>query len=135
MVVLAGGSNMFSRALRVVLFAAVVTACGGDGIISLSEADDGASIPLAMGDQLEVVLAGNPTTGYTWETEDLDPSVLRQVGDPSYVADTELVGSPGVFTFTFECVAASPTVLSLVYHRPWEDAPPLQTFTVTIQAG
>jgi inhibitor of cysteine peptidase len=111
----------------------VMTACGDDAAIRLTEADAGSTVRLASGGTIEVVLAGNPTTGFTWEAADLNASVLRQVGEPDYVSDSDLPGSPGVFTFTFECVADEPTTLTLVYHRPWEDAAPLQTFTVDVE--
>ena len=101
--------------------------------VSLSEGDSGSTVELRAGDTMEVVLDGNPTTGFEWETTDVDASVLNQLGDPGFEPDTNLMGSGGKFTFRFEAVASGQTLLKLVYHRPWEtDVPPEKTFEVTV---
>jgi inhibitor of cysteine peptidase len=101
--------------------------------VSLSEEDSGSTVELRAGDTMEVVLDGNPTTGFEWETADVDASVLNQLGDPGFEPYTNLMGSGGKFTFRFEAVASGQTLLKLVYHRPWEtDVPPEKTFEVTV---
>jgi predicted secreted protein len=100
---------------------------------SLSEQDTGTTVQLSAGQEMEVVLDGNPTTGFLWETAAVDTSVLRQLGEPDFRPDTELLGSGGKFTFRFEAVASGQTLLQLVYHRPWETGvPPEKTFEVTV---
>jgi inhibitor of cysteine peptidase len=101
--------------------------------VRVSEEDDGSTVELRVGEGMEVVLDGNPTTGFLWEAEDLDTSVLKQLGEPDFQPDTALLGSGGKFTFRFEAVASGQTLLQLVYHRPWEtDVPPEKTFEVTV---
>jgi inhibitor of cysteine peptidase len=101
--------------------------------LTLSEEDSGSTVEMQVGDTMEVVLEGNPTTGFTWETEAVDAAILNQLGEPEFESDSELVGSGGTFTFRFEAVASGQTVLTLVYHRPWETAvPPASTFEVTV---
>jgi inhibitor of cysteine peptidase len=100
---------------------------------ALSEEDAGGTVQLSVGEGMEVVLDGNPTTGFLWETAAMDSSVLRQLGEPDFEADTELLGSGGTFTFRFEAVASGQTLLQLVYLRPWETAvQPAKTFEVTV---
>ncbi len=94
-------------------------------------ADDGAAIELKVGETITVVLAGNPTTGYSWQTDGLDTAVLT-TGEPAYESDSELMGAGGSFAFTITAVASGETQLRLVYLRPWEQAEPLETFTMTI---
>ena len=94
-------------------------------------ADDGAAIEVQVGGSITVVLAGNPTTGYAWQTEGLDIAVLATT-EPAYESDSELIGAGGSFTFTFTAMAAGETQLRLVYLRPWEQVEPLETFTMTI---
>ncbi len=58
-----------------------------------------------------MILAGNPTTGYSWTAgaERQDAAVLQQQGDPVYAqesTDPSLVGAGGTFTFTFKAAAA-----------------------------
>jgi inhibitor of cysteine peptidase len=99
----------------------------------VSEEDAGSTVELRVGDTLEVMLDGNPTTGFSWETAAVDASVLKQLGEPGFQPDTSLIGSGGKFTFRFEAAGSGQTLLRLIYHRPWEkDVPPEKTFEVTV---
>jgi inhibitor of cysteine peptidase len=100
---------------------------------TVNEADAGSTVELRVGDTMEVVLDGNPTTGFSWETAAVDASVLKQLGDPGFQPDTSLLGSGGKFTFRFEAVGSGQTLVRLIYHRPWEkNVPPEKTFEVTV---
>ncbi|MEQ1558122.1 MAG: protease inhibitor I42 family protein [Methyloglobulus sp.] len=48
-------------------------------VMKLTENDSGKTIELKVGDDLEVVLAGNPTTGYVWEVSSLDSTILKLI--------------------------------------------------------
>lgn len=89
---------------------------------------------MRVGDTLELSFESNPTTGYQWEVVELNPAVLRQVGEAEFVAPTtDLLGAPGVEVFRFEAVAPGETLLKLIYHRAFEpDVPPEQTYQVNI---
>jgi len=101
--------------------------------VILNEEDTGSTAELRVGDTMEVVLDGNPTTGFSWETAAVDASVLKQLGEPGFEPYTNLIGSGGKFTFRFEAVASGQTLLRLIYHRPWEtEVPPEKTFKVTV---
>lgn len=101
--------------------------------LNLTETDAGKSIDLKVGDTLQITLAGNPTTGYTWEALPLDPEILSQQDDPSFQADSNAVGSGGKLTLTFQAVTAGKARLELVYRRSWETGvAPLQTFEVEV---
>jgi inhibitor of cysteine peptidase len=104
----------------------------GTDTIQLTLADNGSAVALSAGDTLIVELEGNPTTGYGWELDALDESILRPVGEPGYQSDSDLVGSPGTFTFAFDAAEPGDTVLRLVYLRPWEEVEPIQAFSVTV---
>jgi inhibitor of cysteine peptidase len=100
--------------------------------VILSEEDAGSTAELRVGDMMDVVLDGNPTTGFSWETAAIDESVLKQLGEPGFEPHSSLIGSGGKFTFRFQAVASGQTLLRLVYHRPWESVPPEKTFEVTV---
>lgn len=109
--------------------------CGapGGGTHQLHEQDTGQTVELRAGEQLEVVLAGNPTTGYRWEQTGGDVVILRPAGEPSFTADSTLVGASGTFVFRFAGAAAGQTTLTLVYRRSFEaEIPPLKTFEAPI---
>ena len=111
-----------------------MTACSTAKQINLTTIDNGSQVEIKAGGKIVITLDGNPSTGYTWETRDLDSTFLEQVGDTAFISsDPGLIGSGGTLTLTFEVLKAGTTTLSLVYHRPWEtDVDPIDTFTVTV---
>jgi inhibitor of cysteine peptidase len=88
---------------------------------------------LALGDEIQVTLDGNATTGFSWELVEYNPAVIAPVGEPTYeaAADGELVGTGGSWTWTLRAVAAGESPVRFVYHRTWEDEPPESTFSFT----
>lgn len=99
----------------------------------LTEADDGQSMKLRPGERLEVTLAGNPTTGYSWELVELDTAVVRPVGEISYRQEGQGIGAGGVFVASFEAITTGRTDLRMAYLRPFErDQSPAQTFAIRI---
>jgi len=93
--------------------------------------DDGATVHLCRNETLRVDLEGNPSTGFTWEIAEVDRWVLADHGKPEFVPSDRLVGG-GTLRFRFTAEEAGETDVRLVYHRPWEDDAPLQTFTVRV---
>ena len=106
---------------------------GGAKIVNLTEKDNGGSIALAVNKMFTVQLAGNPTTGYIWEADNLDASHFMQVGNYAFSANSHLTGASGLFTLTFKALSSGKAVLHLIYHRTFEKGvPPLKTFEVTV---
>ncbi len=109
-----------------------LSACGTSAV-KIDEDANGQTIELSTGQKLEIKLAGNPTTGFGWEVSGIDPAVIQQSGEAEYKSDSNLIGSGGVYTFTFEGVKAGTSTLKLIYHRSWEkDVPPEEEFTITV---
>lgn len=128
------------RLIFMIVWVCMVGACNsnpsGPKTVELSKADNGKTIELQNGDILMLTLVGNPTTGFTWEAQPpLDNTVIKSSGDPKYQADSNLAGSGGKLTFTYQAVKAGQVNLSLVYHRPWESVAPADTFLVTINVN
>jgi inhibitor of cysteine peptidase len=98
----------------------------------LGAANAGQRVEVGAGQQIEVTLAANPTTGYTWAIRSVDESVLRPVGEPAFTPQSELAGAPGAQVMRFEAVATGETTLTLGYLRPWESVPPLETYSVDV---
>jgi inhibitor of cysteine peptidase len=119
--------------LTVFVLLAAATACGGTPL-KLTAADSGSQIEVQAGDTFVIELEGNPTTGYTWETLDLQGSLFEQVGETEFSSgNSGLVGAGGMQTLTFRAVQAGSATLTLVYHRPWEtDVEPIGTFSVDV---
>ncbi|MGV8057055.1 MAG: protease inhibitor I42 family protein [Smithellaceae bacterium] len=102
--------------------------------ISLTESANLRNIKMSRGDNLEITLEGNPTTGYIWEKVEGDSAILFQQGNYKYIpAKPSLVGSGGKFVFTFRGAAAGRTKLHVIYHRTFEkNTAPVKTFEITV---
>jgi inhibitor of cysteine peptidase len=112
---------------------AAISGCSPQTAPTLGAEDNGREITLQKGQTLTIKLEANPTTGYSWEFVGSEEAVLRQVGEPEFEANSDLLGAPGVQTLRFEAVEAGQTELRLVYRRPWEtDVEPVETFTVQV---
>lgn len=119
--------------LLVAVVLAAFSGCATKTALALEAKDNGRQIELEIGQTLAISLEGNPSTGYTWEMVESEDSILRQVGEIEFEAESDLVGAPGTQTLRFQAVESGQTELKLVYHRPWEtDVEPLETFTLQV---
>jgi len=101
--------------------------------VKLSEKNAMSRVEIYIGDTLEVVLKGNPTTGYIWEVDYVDSAILRQVGKTEFKADRKARGSGGKIIMRFEALTRGQTLLKLIYHRPFEkDIQPIRTFEAAV---
>jgi len=113
----------------------VISGCnpGGDNI-HLTKEDNGSLVEARVGDLIELTIEGNPTTGYTWEWIKDEGTIVELQGEPEYSADSDLIGSGGVYKFVFHMKDSGDGALRLVYHRTFEpDVPPLEEFSITLQ--
>lgn len=93
----------------------------------------GSTVGLKSGDTLELVVEGNPSTGYAWEVGFEVPAVIKSTGEPEYSSYSSTVGTGGAYTFHFVAVAEGQATITLIYHRPFEkNAPDLKTCEVTV---
>jgi predicted secreted protein/N-acetylneuraminic acid mutarotase len=104
--------------------------------VDVTEADNGRQIEVELGKLLAVTLESNPSTGYQWELVENNDSVLKQFGQveykPAETSEQPIVGVGGWEIFRFKATSAGQSTLELVYHRPWEDAEPLETFSIQV---
>ena len=109
------------------------TSCGG-GTQIISEDAAGQTVTVKTGETIAINLKGNPTTGFSWQMLDLNTAILVQQGDPAYKADSSLIGSGGMYTYTFKAAGAGTQTLVFNYARAWEtNIPPAKIFSITIK--
>lgn len=102
-------------------------------ILEINEEQNGGMIAMVVNDTVRIQIEGNPTTGFTWESEKLDTDLLKPMGEPKFISNSNLKGGEGVFTFTFKSLKPSVTHLRLLYHRTFEkDTPPARIFDVVV---
>lgn len=103
-------------------------------MVTLTESDDGRILPLAVGATIEVRLAENATTGYSWTIDQLDAAILvpsRQESDYRAAA----IGSGGTAVFRAIVRSAGTSRLTLKLLRPWEgDSAIIKRFGITVVA-
>lgn len=103
-------------------------------VMHLGPGADKTSVAAAVGDQLELALPANPTTGYSWAIAACDPAVLK-LDSENYAQHGQAIGGGGETTWRFTVIAPGTTTLRLEYRRPWEKVAPAQTFEVTLTAS
>jgi inhibitor of cysteine peptidase len=131
--------------LSVLTVAALTLSCGDDDNgtsdfpdeVQITETDADSTLQLALGGQLIVALASNPTTGFSWSAGETSDAALVLQGEPRYAppgSTTAVVGAGGTEIFTFRAEMPGRANLVLEYRRPFEpDAAPEQTFRVTVE--
>ena len=102
--------------------AARLGACGDDGgaTVELDAGDSLSEVSLDVGDQLDVSLEANPTTGYSWELGPL-PDGLQLVSSEFEEPDGSLVGAPGTQRFVFDAMGPGTGILRFEYVRVFDD--------------
>jgi inhibitor of cysteine peptidase len=122
------------RARRIVgpLMFVLLGACATAQTLNLD--DDGMRIELKTGEEVELVLPGNPTTGYEWVVIEAPPN-LQQVDEPEFVPESDLIGAGGEFHFRFKATEPGTAQLSLSYERPFEEVEPLDAFEIEVTVG
>ena len=102
--------------------------------LPITASDNGTKVTAFVGQELVITLDSNPSTGYTWETKDLDPTMFLQVGEPQFTSSNpNLLGSGGTQTLTIRILKTGAATLTLVYHRPFEQGvAPAGTFSVEL---
>ncbi len=106
-------------------------AMGNNVVIKLGDADNGARRELRVGEEFEVALPENPTTGYRWQLHSpLGPAL--DVENNSFVGSSSgLIGAGGLRRWRFRALKAGVAVVTIDNRRSWEPAP-VATFEVTI---
>lgn len=80
-------------------------------------------LQLHPGQDFNLRLPSNPTTGFRWMMREDGAPVLQLLGPEVYSTPEEagVVGSAGVSTWRFRAVASGEGRLDLDYRRPWEN--------------
>jgi inhibitor of cysteine peptidase len=104
---------------------------------SISAADAGSAILLHPGQDLQLTLVSNHTTGYRWVWANPVNPVLAQVGKPGFkpseAAKDGTVGVGGTETWIFRPIGPGQFTLKMEYRRPWGmQTPALETLTYNI---
>lgn len=91
----------------------------GPGTVKM--AGETAHIEAAVGSDVTVTLASNPTTGYSWQLSEVPVAgLLRLIGHRFERPETAMLGAGGRDIWIFKAVGVGQTQGVLEYARPWE---------------
>ena len=131
-----------NRRLRYILTAPVLflISAGSEStpqarVVSVDEKQKDSTLRLSVGDQLEISLPGNPTTGYTWVLRSVKPDILDQLGELEFKATAPAFGSGGRFTLRLKAISPGELPVELDYRRSFEalDVPAVDNFRILVQ--
>jgi inhibitor of cysteine peptidase len=120
------------------LLAGIVLLAG----VAPPRADDTAeTLRLAVGGEASFSLKENPSTGYRWhlDTKASRNLALIEISDAGYrqgggdVVHQPMVGVPGTRSFRIIAREAGTATAVFDYLRDWENQPPAQRHTVTVE--
>jgi predicted secreted protein len=102
-------------------------------LVALTEADNGKTVEVHMGDVVTVMFEYAGGTGYEWTVVDL-PGRLMVGQDTSVPLDPGLAGGLEDTTFPVTVVEKGTAKLQFKFWRVWEKTkPPARTFVVTLK--
>ena len=114
----------------------LLSACGGGSQLEVT--DPGQTIEASAGDEFQIVIESNPTTGYHWEiVGELDVNVVKHVStDYQSTSGADQVGGGGGDIWTFTAVGPGSAAIVLGSYPPSND--PVEpentvTFNVTVK--
>lgn len=82
-------------------------------------------ITVKVGEEFEVTLDSNPTTGYGWRIAAPPDKVILVLVGAEYRPDGKgMAGSGGKEIYTFKALAPGETTITFTYVRPWEEGQP-----------
>ncbi len=110
----------------------------------IRESNNGCTVYLQKGFQLNLTLAARPSTGYSWEIVHYNKQLLRLVdhffwgNDPIYTDDNmsvQIDGAPVKETWIFEAIGDGETKLMLKQFRSWEPLNVIRGYSVNVHIG
>lgn len=109
-------------------------------IVTVTESANGSTVNIGEGDRLRVELPSNPSTGFSWQTLELNSWVLARTKRPEFTPDwvvgpdrQRMVGGAGKLTFEYEAIGAGTSPVKIAYSRQWEtNTAPAKTFQLTV---
>lgn len=130
------------RTLFIALAAVALTITGGVGaaqaakkpVLTVTELP--AQVRLIPGEVINLRLATNVTTGYSWSTKVSGQSSAVKVGKGAYKAqNTDLVGAPGTTTWKITAVKPGKAEVDIIATPPGGGKGDVQTLTVIVMKG
>jgi predicted secreted protein len=131
----ATGATGLSSACRLglVLCCCWLVGCKSAGTVLIDDSFNGGSVTVPVGARLLVVLDANPESGYLWEIEDVDESILCY--ESKRLIRRDIRSDYGGFQFrefTFRALREGSTKLEMDFMSTHDDEEPTGAFDVEV---
>ena len=131
--------NAAYRIAACCLVLCAVSATATARTIKLTKADSGKNIKATVGDKINLTLAGNPTTGYSWSIAKTTGNSVK-LGKLAYKTSPHkpgMVGVGGRYSLAMTVVRNSEFSMTLHYQRPWMKGKqaPASVFNLKVNGG
>ena len=91
-------------------------------------------ITVRAGENFELVLPSNPSTGYRWMlAEELDANVVELLNQDYIAQQPVMPGSGGVDVWTMRAISPGDATIMLGYYPPDSDTEPAETVIFSIE--
>jgi inhibitor of cysteine peptidase len=98
---------------------------------SIDESSDGMTIQLSAGDNLIINLQSQPSTGFRWQLDLINASVLQKVSNQFIPPSPPVIGGVGTEIWVFKAIGAGSSPISMEYSRSFESGA-AKTFNLTV---
>lgn len=100
---------------------------------TVTEADNGTTVEVHVGETTMLQLPENATTGYRWAIEPLNADLV-EAQEGQYIRQSNAIGGGGEATWTLHPKVPGTTQIKLKLWRPWEGEQSIQRyFEVTLR--
>lgn len=128
---------------KLVLFLVSMLLLGGCSLVTeklpqIALANKGNNFDFPVGQQFEVVLPSNQSTGYQWQVDDITAGALEQVNNEYRLSDKykeDIIGAGGEEIWTFKVLKIERSHIVMKYRRPWDKLDVANDFLVTINGN
>ncbi len=94
-------------------------------------------VQMEKGTLLKVSVEGNITTGFGWEIENFNPSLLELTAsdylDKTNSGEKMMEGAPGMQTYVFRAKKTGTSQIVFWYKQPWMDGAPEKSYTLNVE--
>lgn len=104
------------------LASGLMLGCSSKPVV-VTEKEAGELVELEKGQELQVELAANPTTGFSWGLTENEGDILATSGKSFFTQDTSgeaRVGAGGTETWVFDAKNRGKTKIQFEYRQPFE---------------
>lgn len=111
-----------SKVVLALIFGSMAASAGAGSVPSSWFGD--AELTVKVGEEVDLPLEANPTTGYTWMVKALPANLILESGEYEQSADCPqgTVACDGTYTYRFIGQKSGKGKLVLIYGHPWDQS-------------